>query len=93
MQTPLIEIRLSAGRSISFTAHHGHVQVIAEGGFIHPAELAMAKREAAQRLADAANAPIRDNSETYEPRRDPSGRAYQTRLIRRPDEKEVPRGN
>ncbi len=61
MQTPLIEIRLSAGRSISFTAHHGHVQVIAEGGFIHPAELAMAKREAAQRLADAAGAPIRDD--------------------------------
>ncbi len=83
-----IEVKLSASRSISFTAHHGHVQVIAEGGFIHPAELAEAKKAALQKLADATGTAY----EYYEPRRDPAnpGRNYQTRLIRRPDEGRCP---
>lgn len=90
MQTPTITVEFSAGRSVAFTARNGRVQVIAQG-FISPREMADAKRQAIQKLADGAGAPIQDGGTTWTPRRDPSGRAYQTRLIRRPDEKEVPR--
>lgn len=87
MQTPTITIELSAGRSVAFTARNGRVQVIAQG-FISPREMADAKRQAIQKLADGAGAPIQDGGTTWTPRRDPSnpGRSYQTRLLRRPDE-------
>lgn len=82
MQTPTITVELSAGRSVAFTATNGRLRVIAQG-FITPREMAEAKKAALQKLADATGTAY----EYYEPRRDPSGRAYQTRLIRRPDER------
>ncbi len=80
-KSPTITVEFSGGRSVAFTARNGRVQVIAQG-FISPREMAEAKKQAIQKLADGAGAPIHDEGETYTPRRDPTqpARHYQTRL-------------
>jgi len=80
-----VVIPMSAGRSVRFTAANGKIQVIAQG-YVTPRELAEAKLEAIQKLADAAGGALRDGGETYTPRRDPGqpARNYQTRLLQRP---------